>query len=590
MGPSAYGQQLTSAGLCAMPCCSVHHRARGRESRADDAVGRQVFSGISHLPHPWIPVLLHSHLISPSPALNTSLLRAAQISQLNSVPVPSNASFYIWDYTRAVTSPEAKILVPVHQNPVKSWKNWVKSSELQKWKIQKNSGYEGPLHALPQCCTAVEHVCRTFSQPLALATAAKKYGNLTFICASPVLPQLLHGGRKLDSVACSPRAARKLSYLASSPRQTVQRQASHVPTMAAYGVHISGSAMHAEIKVKIVKKLFLTGLGEIREGNKLLPIGLEEMWEIRESNRARWGNGHAAAAAAAEGTFSIYVIEQCCFIHKGKHKIGGKLSVSHTTPLVPHNPHSPLPPQDLLVVLTSLIQQLHTMLQLLLPIFQPVASQMCPGPPRRGGGARGCNAQGPRSPGGPSWARLYCSTLVEGVVRFGIINPGWGRVRYEIGSRLVFRQHDLKDNGVVVRILISHLREPGSIPSRVTPGFFRVGIVPNNAAGSWIFSGISHSPVPALLHAHLTSPSSAKISKSHQSAMLCRVLRVPSCTVAFTHQVSRPLVCSHHKYLLRHQLAISCYRPSSSLMSLAVPDIARSLHSANCHLRKDSRP
>ncbi|KAJ8881890.1 hypothetical protein PR048_018376 [Dryococelus australis] len=35
-----------------------------------------------------------------------------------------------------------------------------------------------------------------------------------------------------------------LSYLASSPRQTAQRHALHGPTMAAYGVHISGSAMH----------------------------------------------------------------------------------------------------------------------------------------------------------------------------------------------------------------------------------------------------------------------------------------------------------------------------------------------------------
>ncbi|KAJ8873293.1 hypothetical protein PR048_026927 [Dryococelus australis] len=43
----------------------------------DDAVGRRVFSGISHFPRPFIP-----SLPSPSSALKTSLLRASQISSL----------------------------------------------------------------------------------------------------------------------------------------------------------------------------------------------------------------------------------------------------------------------------------------------------------------------------------------------------------------------------------------------------------------------------------------------------------------------------------------------------------------------------
>ncbi|KAJ8872213.1 hypothetical protein PR048_025815 [Dryococelus australis] len=47
----------------------------------DDSAGQRLSSGISHLPLPFIPVLLHSHLISPSSALNTPLLRAAQISR-----------------------------------------------------------------------------------------------------------------------------------------------------------------------------------------------------------------------------------------------------------------------------------------------------------------------------------------------------------------------------------------------------------------------------------------------------------------------------------------------------------------------------
>ncbi|KAJ8888117.1 hypothetical protein PR048_007604 [Dryococelus australis] len=43
---------------------------------------RRVFSGISRSPRPYNPVLFHSHLISPSSALDTLLLRAAQISEL----------------------------------------------------------------------------------------------------------------------------------------------------------------------------------------------------------------------------------------------------------------------------------------------------------------------------------------------------------------------------------------------------------------------------------------------------------------------------------------------------------------------------
>ncbi|KAJ8877920.1 hypothetical protein PR048_022379 [Dryococelus australis] len=49
----------------------------------DDAAGRRVFSRVSRFPLSRIPALLRSLLILPSSALKTSLLRAAQISQLN---------------------------------------------------------------------------------------------------------------------------------------------------------------------------------------------------------------------------------------------------------------------------------------------------------------------------------------------------------------------------------------------------------------------------------------------------------------------------------------------------------------------------
>ncbi|KAJ8895579.1 hypothetical protein PR048_000915 [Dryococelus australis] len=65
--------------------------------------------------------------------------------------------------------------------------------------------------------------------------------------------------------------------------------------------------------------------------------------------------------------------------------------------------------------------------------------------------------------------------------------------------------------GVVVRLLASHLGKPGSIPGEVTTGFSHVGIVANDAAVMWVFSGISRFPclfIPAKLHARLTSPTS----------------------------------------------------------------------------------
>ncbi|KAJ8879235.1 hypothetical protein PR048_019841 [Dryococelus australis] len=47
----------------------------------DDA-GRRTFSGISRFPRSFTPALLHTHLASPSSALKTSMLRAAQIISL----------------------------------------------------------------------------------------------------------------------------------------------------------------------------------------------------------------------------------------------------------------------------------------------------------------------------------------------------------------------------------------------------------------------------------------------------------------------------------------------------------------------------
>ncbi|KAJ8890642.1 hypothetical protein PR048_010151, partial [Dryococelus australis] len=71
--------------------------------------------------------------------------------------------------------------------------------------------------------------------------------------------------------------------------------------------------------------------------------------------------------------------------------------------------------------------------------------------------------------------------------------------------------------GVVVRLLASHLGEPGSIPVGVAPGFSHLGVVQDDAAGLRVFSAISRFPrscIPPLHHPHLASLSSALISTS----------------------------------------------------------------------------
>ncbi|KAJ8875074.1 hypothetical protein PR048_022964 [Dryococelus australis] len=51
-------------------------------------------------------------------------------------------------------------------------------------------------------------------------------------------------------------------------------------------------------------------------------------------------------------------------------------------------------------------------------------------------------------------------------------------------------------SGAVVRLPASHLCEPSSIPCSVSPGFSRVGTVPDDASGQRALSGISRFPPP----------------------------------------------------------------------------------------------
>ncbi|KAJ8881404.1 hypothetical protein PR048_017885 [Dryococelus australis] len=78
--------------------------------------------------------------------------------------------------------------------------------------------------------------------------------------------------------------------------------------------------------------------------------------------------------------------------------------------------------------------------------------------------------------------------------------------------------------GVVARLLASHLGEPGSIPGRVTPGPSHVGIVLDDSSGRQILSRISRFPrhcISALLHTHLTSPSSALKTSINSATREC---------------------------------------------------------------------
>ncbi|KAJ8883252.1 hypothetical protein PR048_015094, partial [Dryococelus australis] len=81
---------LSRVGPCSTPCDSIVRCSGGFCVGLlilvgivhDDAAGRRVFSGISRFPRLFIPVLLHTHLTSPTSTLNSSMSGAAQNSLL----------------------------------------------------------------------------------------------------------------------------------------------------------------------------------------------------------------------------------------------------------------------------------------------------------------------------------------------------------------------------------------------------------------------------------------------------------------------------------------------------------------------------
>ncbi|KAJ8873660.1 hypothetical protein PR048_024489 [Dryococelus australis] len=61
----------------------------------------------------------------------------------------------------------------------------------------------------------------------------------------------------------------------------------------------------------------------------------------------------------------------------------------------------------------------------------------------------------------------------------------------------------------MVKLLASHQGEPVSIPCGVTPGYSHVGIIPDDAVGRRVFSGISRFSrpfIPELLHIRFNHP------------------------------------------------------------------------------------
>ncbi|KAJ8881799.1 hypothetical protein PR048_018285 [Dryococelus australis] len=75
----------------------------------DDAASCRVFLGISHFFHPFISAMLHTHLASPSLALKTSLLRAAQILFTHSLKYMAIFSSRILHITAQNTCPHIDI-------------------------------------------------------------------------------------------------------------------------------------------------------------------------------------------------------------------------------------------------------------------------------------------------------------------------------------------------------------------------------------------------------------------------------------------------------------------------------------------------
>ncbi|KAJ8867032.1 hypothetical protein PR048_032894 [Dryococelus australis] len=113
-----------------------------------------------------------------------------------------------------------------------------------------------------------------------------------------------------------------------------------------------------------------------------------------------------------------------------------------------------------------------------------------------------------------NWYRHGCKRWHR-QLRIGIVSIG----KFGIAPYLIKTEQQVK-----YKTLLTQDDGNGSIPGGVAPGFSHVGIVLDDAAaGRWVFSGISrfpHSVIPALLHTHIASHSSALITTMLRAAQI----------------------------------------------------------------------
>ncbi|KAJ8870796.1 hypothetical protein PR048_027095 [Dryococelus australis] len=117
------------------------------------------------------------------------------------------------------------------------------------------------------------------------------------------------------------------------------------------------------------------------------------------------------------------------------------------------------------------------------------------------------------------YARAHAHNITDGEVKWRwcnlrVVVRRTARERDEFSSAKAAMEFTCSEYWDI--LLASHQDETGSDTRPVHSGFSQVGIVPDDAAGRRVFSGISRFPrtfIPVLFHTYLTSPSSAlKIS------------------------------------------------------------------------------
>ncbi|KAJ8882524.1 hypothetical protein PR048_014335 [Dryococelus australis] len=147
---------------------------------------------------------------------------------------------------------------------------------------------------------------------------------------------------------------------------------------------------------------------------------------------------------------------------------------------------------------------------------------------------------------------------------------------------MTYQLKSRKRGGVVVRLLASHLGEPGSIPSGVALGSSHVGIVPSDTAGRRVFSEISyflsHSSAPSfslyttMLRATQNSLRSSTLQHKNTRLLKCNTIS------AYTRQKEKS------KYINRIRLERACQKQSSDAHKTPYDRVNRKMAATRRHL------